>query len=101
VQAEYLRDKLAGTYTIRSVTLIDGDWTSLLKTSRERFIVPDQELDEALLSELESDGNSRGDASQSPDVRGKRVMTGAPPQVRCNLSPCSIGKPMQQPAARP
>jgi hypothetical protein len=88
VQVAYLRRELAGKFNIRSVALLEDDWTSLLKTSRERFIVPDQEDDETIFAELEKDGGGGDKASKSVgDNIKQRIVTGSPPQVGVPL-PC-------------
>ena len=72
LQVAYLKDALAGEFDLRAVTLLPRDWTSLLKTSREKFIVPDRDLDAAALEAMEREESAHG---------GAAVVTGAPPRV--------------------
>lgn len=114
MQVAATRDALRATHAVRAVTLLPGDWAALLKTSREKFIVPHADLDAAAMRELEAleamDGAESdagdgvvpgGDMHGSGGVGGgggagseagadaappaRMHVTGSPPQVRTPL----------------
>jgi hypothetical protein len=91
-QVAYLKGRLSGSFKIRSLSLVDGDWTSLMKTTRTRFIVPDQDLDDAKLAELELDDQMDGGvaSTSSAGSNGKSVVTGSTPQVLTTLESPSL-----------
>jgi hypothetical protein len=85
LQVAVLKGQLRGAYKIRALSLIDKDWTSLLKTTRTRFIIPDQDIDEARMEELEIDTDSEA-ATTSSGATGKSIVTGSTPEVCACLS---------------
>lgn len=76
-QVTELKAALHGKYDTRTVSLLPRDWAALIKTTRERFIVPDHDVDEAVLAAIEEQAAGDGRRA-SKDV----TVTGAPPQVR-------------------
>lgn len=75
MQVAYLKEHLAAEFDLRAVTLIARDWTSLLKTSREKFIVPDRDLDAEAMAAMEREESGYGESERSG------MVTGAPPRV--------------------
>jgi hypothetical protein len=75
-----LRRALAHRHDVRAVTLLPRDWVALLKTSRNKFIVPDRETDLAALRALEAYEERMDDAA------AQRPVTGAPPTVRRSVA---------------
>ena len=60
-----LRRALRGRYTVRAATLQPRDWTALLKTTREKFIVPDDDAASTRLDGQLSDDEE--DTADEPD----------------------------------
>jgi hypothetical protein len=77
VQVTLLKRSLQGICDVRSASLLERDWVSLLKSSRKTFIVPDSMMGEGMLQDMEEEKSLEACRRRSSCT----PVTGSPPQV--------------------